>query len=312
MNEIDVSVIILNYKTPQMCCDCITSLFEHSSNFTFEIIVIDNASGDNSKEIITDKFDSKIRYIQNEKNLGTAKAFNQGAKLAKGRYLFYLNTDILFINNAIYEQLQLIKSRDDIAVVGGNLFNSSMKPTHSYQKHFFGLKRMWINSTMIGVLLYKLTAKLMSREFNYRNYPKKVDYVCAAATLMRKDVYEKTGGFDEEIFMYGEEALYAYTCMKNGYYSYNTPNSKIIHFEGDSFRKDVNNFSEGRCKRFYDGMSIHIKKIYGKEKLNFYFKCVLRNLRNKKILFWILRKKNQYYKANSEYLYIKKHYIGRC
>ncbi|MCR4661446.1 MAG: glycosyltransferase [Clostridia bacterium] len=289
---VDVSVIILNYKTPKMCIDCINSLIEHSSFFSYEIIVIDNNSQDNSREMLLEyKFSSEVKFVWNLENLGTAKAFNQGAKIAEGNYLFYLNTDTLFINNAIYEQLKVIKSNSNVAVVGGNLFSSSMNPTHSYQKNYFCLRKMRFYSSFIGVIWYKITSKIFNREFNFSKRNIYVDYVCAAATLMRKDIYLSVGGFDEDIFIYGDEALFAYNCKKNGYLSINTPKSKIVHFEGDSFEKDINNFSEARCIRYYNGISIQMKKMYGNDFVKKYYLIRIRQLRNKMKLFRLLGKR---------------------
>lgn len=290
-NKIEVSIIILNYKTPKMCCDCIQSLREKSSGFSYEIIVIDNDSQDNSLEQIHEVIGDTIVYYQNNENAGTAKAFNLGARLAKGDYLFYLNTDTLFVNNAIKAQLDFIRSRDDVAIVGGNLYNSRKEPTHSHQRIYFGMENFKKQASLFGVLKYKLTKNKKNMEFNYTNEPIAVDYVCAAATLMRKDIYLKLGGFNEEIFIYGDEALYAYQCKQNGYLSYNVPESKIIHFEGDSFKKDENNFSEGRVRRYYNGMSVHIREIYGKENLIPYFKYRKKAFKNKRILSLLLFKK---------------------
>ena len=292
MNDsLDVSVIIINYKTPKMCCDCIHSLQEHSSGFSYEIIVIDNSSGDDSEKIIKDEFKDMVMYVQNDENLGTAKAFNEGAKLAKGHYLFYLNTDTLFINNAIYEMLSFMKQHKNVAVTGGNLYNTRKEPTHSYQRKYFGMKYFRKDASLIHMTFAKLFRKWNNYQFNYSNAPIPVDYVCAAATLMDKSVYLKLGGFDEEIFIYGDEALYAYRCKQIGLLSYNVPAAKIIHFEGDSFKKNAHDFSEGRVRRYYDGMTIHVRRIYGEDNILKYYKYRSKKFRKKKVIYSLFGKK---------------------
>ncbi len=288
---IDVSVIIINYKTPHMCIDCIKSLREKSNGFTYEIIVIDNNSKDDSFDILTgEETLNDVRFIWNSENLGTAKAFNQGCKNAQGKYLFYLNTDTLFINNAIKEMMDFMETNAKVGITGGNLFNSRMEPTHSYST-YFGPKYINKYASTAYLLYSQIFMKKLSLYFNYGNKPKSVYYVCAAATLIRKDVYEEIGGFDEDIFIYGDEALFAFKCKEKGYMSYNIPSAKIIHFEGDSFKKDDDGFSEPRYRRFIKGTSIFYNKAYGEKWVKKYLKKLYRGQKIRQILFKLFHNK---------------------
>ena len=89
----DVSVIIVTYNTCEMTINCINSVIQKTENLDYEIILVDNASQDESYSTFSQ--DARIRYIYSEKNLGFGKANNLGAKFAKGRYLFLLNSDTL-------------------------------------------------------------------------------------------------------------------------------------------------------------------------------------------------------------------------
>ena len=95
----DVSVIIVNYNTYELTSACIESIIKNTTNISYEIIVVDNASTDGSK----DRFetDSRIKYIYSEKNGGFGYGNNRGIEIAKGDYLFLLNSDTLLVNNAI-------------------------------------------------------------------------------------------------------------------------------------------------------------------------------------------------------------------
>lgn len=97
----DVSIIIVNYNTYDLTAACIQSIIEHTKRISYEIIVVDNASTDGSKE----KFerDSRIKYIYSEKNGGFGYGNNRGIEIANGDYFFLLNSDTLLLNNAIYE-----------------------------------------------------------------------------------------------------------------------------------------------------------------------------------------------------------------
>ena len=95
----DVSIIIINYNTCQMTCECINSIIEKTQGLQYEIILVDNASTDGSKEFF--EKDERIKYIYSEKNGGFGYGNNLGMKVAKGKYFFLLNSDTLLINNAI-------------------------------------------------------------------------------------------------------------------------------------------------------------------------------------------------------------------
>ena len=95
----DVSVIIVNYNTKKLTKNCIDSIFQNTKDVKFEVILVDNASTDGSKEFFEQ--DNRIKYIYSTTNLGFGKANNLGYKEASGKYLFLLNSDTLLLNNAI-------------------------------------------------------------------------------------------------------------------------------------------------------------------------------------------------------------------
>ena len=97
--NMDVSIIIVNYNTCRMTAECIDSVFEKTHGIDFEIILVDNASTDGSREHFAG--DSRITYIYNDENLGFGRANNAGIERARGRYVFLLNSDTLLIGNAI-------------------------------------------------------------------------------------------------------------------------------------------------------------------------------------------------------------------
>ena len=102
----DVSVIMINYNTFDLTKDALESIFKHTEGLQYEIILIDNASPDGSGERLRDLFGEKIVYLQSGANLGTTKAFNLGLKQAKGKYILWLNTDILIKENFIKKDFQ--------------------------------------------------------------------------------------------------------------------------------------------------------------------------------------------------------------
>ena len=99
MRTMDVSIIIVNYNTRQLTSNCIESIFKYTNGVSFEVILVDNASTDGSIDFFTN--DERIIFISSKENLGFGRANNLGYKVAKGRYIFLLNSDTLLLNNAI-------------------------------------------------------------------------------------------------------------------------------------------------------------------------------------------------------------------
>ena len=96
----DVSIIIVNYNTKQLLADCLKSIYEQTNNIDFEVIVSDNGSVDGSIEMLKRDF-SQVILIENNANLGFGAANNRGLEVAKGKYIFYLNSDTVLLNNAV-------------------------------------------------------------------------------------------------------------------------------------------------------------------------------------------------------------------
>ena len=107
----DVSVIIVNYNTKNLTSDCIQSVIDKTSGVDYEIILVDNASTDGSKEFFEN--DVRLKYIYSDKNGGFGYGNNQGMEIARGKYLFLLNSDTVLLNNAIREFFDYAESHDE-------------------------------------------------------------------------------------------------------------------------------------------------------------------------------------------------------
>src|SRR5574344_692887 len=130
---IQVSIIIVNYNTCDLLKNCINSIYEKTSDGDFEIIVVDNYSTDTAVQMIKDKF-SDIVLIQNKENLGFGAANNIGLKHAKGKYIFYLNSDVILLNNSVkyfYDYWENNKN-SNIGSLGSILLDNKLMPIHSF------------------------------------------------------------------------------------------------------------------------------------------------------------------------------------
>ena len=227
----DVSIVIVNYNTKELTTNCIKSIFEHTSGCEFEIILVDNASQDGSKEI----FESMpgIRYIYNDKNAGFGTANNIGAKVAKGKYFFLLNSDTLLIENSIKILFDHMEQNPQLSLCGANLVNGDR------QNSIIGGQFPSLLSEFAAIGFYKLNRKYHNRNIAICQTidqlgDNTLQYVSGANMFFRADVFNQLGGFDESFFMYYEETDLCKRFTSQGYKLALVPKTTIVHLEGQS------------------------------------------------------------------------------
>ncbi len=292
----DISIILVNYFTSSLCSNVINSIIEKSNNFTYEIIIVDNSNDSNefSKLKELEKFNARI--IDAKGNLGFGKANNLGSTFAEGKYLYFLNTDTLLINNAIYELKCFLDENDHVGIVGSNLYTKEMKPNLSYDLKEMNLKSQRTKNSLLTK--FKFHVLKIRSGFNYSNKPLQVKGCVIGASLMiRKTLFDKLGGFDKDIFMYGEESLLCHRLIHElNFKIYNIPSSKIIHFEAGS---QINFSNTRKIKTMLDGFTIYYYKLFGKDATIQYLQSEYKYA-SKKIRFFKLINneiKVDYYKA---------------
>lgn len=152
----DVSVIMINYNTFSLTKDALDSIFRETKGIDYEVILIDNASPDGSGDRLSALYGNKIVYLQSGGNLGTSKAFNIALKHASGKYVLWLNTDILLKENFIKKLFDYMESDPNCGICGGNLFNGRGEPTLSYDKELLTGRVAMYNVRTIVVLFRAL------------------------------------------------------------------------------------------------------------------------------------------------------------
>lgn len=207
---VDISIIILTYNTADITLACLSSLITHYQKEiqlgVYEIIVVDNASADNTGDAITKLYGNQdsIKLLKNEKNLGFAKACNLASQQAKGRYLFFLNSDTEVKDRGIQSMVDYLDKQQDVSVLGARLIDNYKKPELS-AGIFLSL----------GNILFLLLG--FERLGFLRFAPEKlttVDWVSGGAMLIRKEVFDTLHGFDEHFFMYVEDMELCYRVQK--------------------------------------------------------------------------------------------------
>ena len=234
----DVSIIIVNYNTLQITQNCIESVIEKTKGIQYEIILVDNASTDGSKEFF--EKDNRVKYIYSEKNGGFGYGNNLGMKVAKGKYFFLLNSDTLLVNNAVKEFYDYAESKDKKAVYGCYLQHID----GSYCNSFFFFPAFTIKDF--------LKRQIFGQDYGAGDFQaRKVEAVSGANMFFHREIYEKTNGFDENIFLYGEEGEWQYRMMKYGYHGYLINSPRIIHLAGQSLKESPTKMKIKMESHFY-------------------------------------------------------------
>lgn len=232
----DVSIVVVSWNTCEILRDCLKSVYEQTSGFEFEMIVIDNASSDGSVEMLKQEF-PQVVLIENKKNHGFAAANNQGMAIAKGRYVLLLNSDTVVLDNAIPKTVDFADSHLQAAVTGCRVLNSD----RTMQLSCFMFPSI-LNMTLWITYLFKLfpRSRFFGRErmtWWDRTDEREVDVVAGCFMLIRREAIEQVGIMDEQFFIYFEETDWCYRFKKAGWKVMFTPGGKIIHLGGASSKQ---------------------------------------------------------------------------
>ena len=224
----DLSVIIVNWSTRDLLCQCLDSLTQKVKGTEMEILVADNGSTDGSVAAVRKKF-SGVRLIENRFNLGFAKANNQALSVSKGRYLLLLNPDTQVKDEAIERMLSFMNAHVETGLVGAQLLNADGSKQNSIA-NFPSLATELLNKSLLRWLFPE---KFPGKERDYPG-PVEVDSVIGACMLVRRETVEQVGLLDEEYFLFLEETDWCYRMKKAGWKIYHIPQAEVLHFQGKS------------------------------------------------------------------------------
>ncbi len=255
-----LSIIIVNYNVKYFLEQCLIAVEKACIGMDAEIFVVDNNSVDDSVEMVRKRF-STVRLIANKDNKGFSAANNQAIKQAAGDYILLLNPDTVVEEQTFRKVCDFMDTHNDAGGIGvhmidgkGNFLPESKRglptPSVAFYK-IFGLAKLFPRSKTFG--RYHLG-------FLDKNETHVVDVLSGAFMLIRKTVLDKIGLLDEDYFMYGEDIDLSYRITKAGYKNYYFPETRIIHYKGESTKKSTVNY----VLVFYRAMVIFAKKHFAK------------------------------------------------
>ena len=251
-----LSVIIVNYNVSAFLEQALTSVVKAMRGVDGEIIVVDNHSVDNSVAMVKAKF-SQVKLIENQENVGFAKANNQAIRISSGEYVLLLNPDTLVEEDTFEKCLRFMDETPDCGGLGvkmvdgqGRFLPESKRgipyPKSSFYK-LFGLSKLFPKSQKFGAYHATYIGEDETHE---------VEVLSGAFMMMRKSVLDQVGLLDEDYFMYGEDIDLSYRILKGGYKNYYFPQTRIIHYKGESTKKGSLNY----VYVFYKAMQIFARK----------------------------------------------------
>ncbi|MCD6012639.1 MAG: glycosyltransferase family 2 protein [Flavipsychrobacter sp.] len=231
-----VSVIIVNYNTFRVTCDCIESVIKFTKNIPYEIILVDNASPNDNPDDFLVKFPS-ITLVKSKENGGFAKGNNLGIEVAKGNIILLLNSDTVLNEDSISIAAGKLQQMPEVGALSVRLIYPDGKLQHTARK--FRSIRNEILDVLRPILLlmpYKKRADLMLNQYFHGDYNTYADWVSGAFLMFRKETLDKRPGkkLDERFFMYGEDQLWCYQFHELGYKSYYLAETTVIHIHNAS------------------------------------------------------------------------------
>ena len=224
-----MDVVIVNWNSGSDLKNCIQSIVNNSLNNINSIIIVDNASTDDSNKNIAN-LDPRIRLLRNDKNMGFAKACNLGAAQCNSNFILFLNPDTVFINNPLKEILNLFEKRKDVGIIGIQNINENGEIVKSCSRKPSTLN---IISGILGIDLFFPGLGMKMREWDH-NTDRYVDQVIGAFFCIRKEIFLQLNGFDERFFMYFEEVDLSLRTNKLNFKSYFLSKESIVHIGGNS------------------------------------------------------------------------------
>ena len=284
----DLSIIIVNYQTFDLTRDTINSILKYSYSFSYEIIVVDNASSDDSLIKLQEYFNDKVKFIASKENNGFASGNNQGLKQASGDYILLLNSDTVIWENTLEEIYNYMENNLEVGACGCRVLLEDKSLDKACKRSFPNVKNSFYR-------LFHIPTNSSSDNYNLDNLPDdeiyEIDCLTGAFMFIRKECLDSVGFLDETFFMYGEDIDLCYRIKENNWKIIYYGKAIITHFKGASSKKQKSKL----IYEFYRAMYIYYKKHNAKDNLfiiNFivYFGIVI--LCILKLILNLFKKKN--------------------
>ena len=254
----NLSIVIVNYQTYELTRDTINSILEYSYPFTYEIIVVDNASSDDSLVRLKDYFKDKVTFIASSENKGFAAGNNQALRQVNSDYVLLLNSDTVVWQNCLEEIYNYMENHSDVGACGCRVRLENGELDKACKRTFPNVKNSFFR-------LFHIPTNSRDDNYNLTDLPDdevyEIDCLTGAFMFIRKTALDEVGFLDETFFMYGEDIDLCYRIKKADWKIVYYGKSSITHFKGASSKKQKNKL----IYEFYRAMYIYYKKHHADE-----------------------------------------------
>lgn len=249
-----LSIVIVNWNTRDILAQCLTSIYAYPPDGEMEVFIVDNASVDHSATMVREHF-PQVRLIENNENMGFAKANNQAIRQSTGRYVLLLNPDTAAHPGALETLVRFMEEHREAGAAGAHILNpdSSLQlscypaPTLSRELwRLFHLDALWPYGQ------YRMADWSM-------NTPREIDAALGACLILRREALDKVGLLDEDYFIYSEEIDLCYRLRRTGWHIYWVPQAKVTHYGGQSTQQVASEM----FVRLYQGKVVYFRKHHG-------------------------------------------------
>lgn len=230
VENVDVSVIVVTYNSEKDIKNCIDSILKNTKKLSYEIIIVDNDSTDNTVEIVKE-YEVTYKNISHylSENKGFSNGNNIGMRNSTGKYIALINPDTIFINDVLYLIVSNMKKFENPGACGAHIYNENLEPSESY--NFF--------PSIIDSILRLMGLRRQKSTFinKYKKGYKEVDCPIGACFVFDSNIIEGVGYMDEGFFLFFDDTDYAFRMKKKGYCNYIIKEAKLIHLQGQSTSK---------------------------------------------------------------------------
>ena len=257
-----VSKVLSNYNNSTLLKQTLLSVYRYSTGLAKEIIVIDDGSTDKSPYSIINEFPD-VKLIRHNKNFGYSKSYNDGTRIAKGKYILHLNSDVVLINSTLKPMIAYLEAHKEIGIAGCKIIKLDGTLDLPCKRSFptpcnvlfqtLGLHRMFPESKVFGS--YYLT-------YLDENKIHEVDCLMGAFMMIRREVVKNIGLLDERFFIYGEDIDYCFRAKQAGWQIVYYPKITVRHHHGGT----TNNSKIKHIYKFHKTMIQYYNKHYSLKK----------------------------------------------
>ena len=254
----NLSVVIVNYRTFELTKNTVNSILQYSHPFSCEIIVVDNASGDDSLAKLQDYFKDKVKFIQSSQNNGFAAGNNLALRKVTSDYVLLLNSDTVVWQDTLENIYDYMQKHSDVGACGCRVRLENGELDKACKRTFPNVKNSFFR-------LFHIPTKSKDDNYNLTDLPDdeiyEIDCLTGAFMFIRKEALDEVGLLDETFFMYGEDIDLCYRIKKAGWKIVYFGKSSITHLKGASSKKQKNKL----IYEFYRAMYVYYRKHHADE-----------------------------------------------